>query len=101
MTLRLSSIWADSRYSSRWADGRRYLNRAVQLAPYDMEIHRDLSVCLYQIGRREDADQHAKRSREIEADLVQLREAIDSEHDEASRSRTAARSGPYLPQEWR
>ena len=56
----------------RWADGERYLNRAVQLAPYDMEIHRDLSVCLYQIGRREDADQHAKRSREIEADLVQL-----------------------------
>jgi Flp pilus assembly protein TadD len=47
----------------RWADGERYLNRAVQLAPYDMEIHRDLSVCLYQMGRREDADRHAKRSR--------------------------------------
>src|SRR5438132_1447832 len=33
------------------ADAERLLRRAVELAPYDHEIHRELGVCLDQLGK--------------------------------------------------
>jgi tetratricopeptide (TPR) repeat protein len=56
----------------RWPDAERLLARAVRISPYDFEVHKELAVCLYQLGRAEDARVHADRSREIEADRAKL-----------------------------
>ena len=56
----------------RWADAERYLSRAVQLAPNDHEVHRELGICLFQRDRPEESRKHTERSRAIEVDLARL-----------------------------
>lgn len=69
----------------RWADAEGYLSRAIQLAPRDVEIHRELGICLFQLGKSGESEAHAKLAREIEADLVnlekQLGKMLDSPRD--------------------
>jgi Flp pilus assembly protein TadD len=60
----------------RWADAERYLSHASRLAPRDGEIHRELGVCLFQLGKNSEAEIHARLAREIEADLVNLEKQL-------------------------
>jgi predicted Zn-dependent protease len=60
----------------RWADAEGYLGRALRLAPADHEVHKNLAVCLFQLGRTEDAHRHAERARAIEADLARLEKLV-------------------------
>ncbi len=60
----------------RWADADRYLSRAVQLAPFDHEIHKELAVALHQLGRTDEAHHHAERVRAIEADLARVEKLL-------------------------
>ena len=60
----------------RWDEAEQYLSKALQLAPNDHDIHKELAVCLYQIGKPEDARRHADRTREIEKDLAKLENQV-------------------------
>jgi len=72
-----------------WPDAEDLLSRAARLSPYDFEIHKELAVCLYQLGRADDARVHADRSRAIEADRAKLEglliEVIKTSRDPAPR----------------
>jgi uncharacterized protein HemY len=61
---------------NRWADAERYLSKAVGLAPFDNEIHKELAVALHQLGRTDDARRHVDRTRAIEADMAQLEKKL-------------------------
>lgn len=56
----------------RLADAERVLREALALSPNDHEVHRELGICLSQLGRGEEAKGHLDRSKRIEADLVRL-----------------------------
>jgi tetratricopeptide (TPR) repeat protein len=56
----------------RWPDAESLLDRAERISPYDFEVHKELAVCLYQLGRTDEARGHADRSREIESDRAKL-----------------------------
>ena len=60
----------------RLADAERILRRALALSPNDHEIHRELGVCLSQLGRGDEAKEHLDRFKQIEADLIRLEKCI-------------------------
>jgi tetratricopeptide (TPR) repeat protein len=59
-------------------DAQRLLVHALELQPYDHDIHRELGVCLAQLGKLDEANQHIERSKQIEADLILLEKAVDT-----------------------
>ncbi len=61
---------------SRPADAERLLRHAVELAPNDHEIHRELSVCLDRLGKHSEARQHLERFKQMEADLILLEKTL-------------------------
>jgi Flp pilus assembly protein TadD len=61
----------------RPADAERLLRHAVELAPNDHRVHRELGVCLDQLGRPEESRKELKRCKEIEADLILLEKTMD------------------------
>jgi predicted Zn-dependent protease len=73
----------------RAADAERFLQRALQLAPSENEIHFQLGLCLERLGRTEEARRHLARFKEIEADLRRLdtfaKASISSPRDPAPR----------------
>jgi tetratricopeptide (TPR) repeat protein len=60
----------------RPADAEPLLRRAGRLAPNDHEVHRELAVCLGQLGRTDESRRHLERSKQIEADLMRLEKAF-------------------------
>lgn len=56
----------------RPVDAERLLQRAVELAPHDHEIHLELATCLEQLGRSDESRRHLERFQEIETDMKQL-----------------------------
>jgi Flp pilus assembly protein TadD len=62
----------------RTADAERFLRRAAELTPNDNEVHRQLGMCLEQLGKHDESDYHLARCREIEADLSRLEKALES-----------------------
>ena len=60
----------------RPGDAERILRQALALAPDDHEIHRELGICLAQLGKREESREHLDRSKRIEADLILLEKAM-------------------------
>jgi tetratricopeptide (TPR) repeat protein len=65
-------------FERRWADAEQLLGRAIQLAPNDHEVHRELAVCLQQLGRDDEARRHTERVRAIEADLAKLESLVEA-----------------------
>ena len=57
-------------------DARRMLQTAVEIAPFDNEVHRELGICLRRLDRLEESQKHLDRSREIEADLSLLEKKL-------------------------
>jgi Flp pilus assembly protein TadD len=62
----------------RWADAEGYLTRAARLSPSDHEIRKGLAVCLFQLGRPDEARPHSERAAQIEADLRRLEKLVDA-----------------------
>ncbi len=60
----------------RPADAERLLRRAVELNPHDHEIHRELGVCLDQLGKKEESRRHLERYKQIEGDLILLEKTL-------------------------
>jgi Flp pilus assembly protein TadD len=52
------------------------LRRALELAPHDHEVHRELGVCLARLGKEEESSKHLERSKQIEADLMLLEKTL-------------------------
>jgi Flp pilus assembly protein TadD len=48
------------------------LKRAAELSPYDHEIHYQLGICLERLGKKEEAQKHLDRFRQIEGDMNRL-----------------------------
>ncbi|MCI0703500.1 MAG: tetratricopeptide repeat protein [Planctomycetia bacterium] len=63
---------------NRLADAERLLRRAVQLAPSDHIIHYHLGLCLEQLGKTNEAQQHLARFKQIEADLVRMQQLLEA-----------------------
>src|SRR5262249_28210367 len=68
---------------ARFALGRRdparaepLLRRAAELTPYDHEVHREFAVCLEQLGKSAEAQQHLDRFKQIEGDLILLEKVL-------------------------
>ncbi len=59
-------------------DALRLLRRAVLQAPNDHEIHLELAVCLRQLDRADESDQHLQRHKQIEADMKLLESAFQA-----------------------
>jgi predicted Zn-dependent protease len=51
-----------------------YLRRAVELMPFEREAHYQLGQCLQRLGRADEAAEHDRRMKEIEADSKRLEE---------------------------
>lgn len=62
----------------RPADAAKLLRRAVELAPYDHEIHLDLATCLEQLGQSEESQHHLERFGQIEAGMKELDAAFQA-----------------------
>jgi Flp pilus assembly protein TadD len=60
----------------RLADAERLLRRALELAPNDHEVHRELGICLGRLGKHEESRKHLNRAKEIEADLILLEKTL-------------------------
>jgi Flp pilus assembly protein TadD len=71
------------------SEAERLLRRAVELAPFDHEIHLELAMCLERLGRTDESRRHAERFQEIEADMKQLdaalKAAVNAPNDPAPR----------------
>ncbi|MCI0641745.1 MAG: tetratricopeptide repeat protein, partial [Gemmataceae bacterium] len=63
-------------YQKRPADAESLLRRAVQVAPFDHEVHFELAVCLQQLNRKDEAQRHLERFQEIEEDMKRLEKAF-------------------------
>lgn len=60
----------------RTPDAERLLREAVRLSPSNQEIHYQLGIALQRNGNAAEAEQHLKRFREIEQDLIDLEDAV-------------------------
>jgi predicted Zn-dependent protease len=61
----------------RPADAEPLLRRAVELMPNDNEAQRQLGICLGQLDKPEESQEHLERSKQIEADLILLEKTLD------------------------
>jgi tetratricopeptide (TPR) repeat protein len=57
-------------------DAATMLQRAVELAPHDHEIHRELGICLGRLDRHEESRKHFEKFKQIEADLILLEKTL-------------------------
>jgi tetratricopeptide (TPR) repeat protein len=60
----------------QFMDAEAFLRRAVELAPFDHEIHQQLGICSEQLGQRDEAVAHVDRAKQIEADLARLEKIV-------------------------
>src|SRR5262249_17585190 len=86
----------------QFGEAEGFLRWAVELAPFDHEIHQQLGICLEQLGHRDEAQAHVDRAKQIEADLARLEKvvpiAVKNPADAAPRLESAQiclRNGQY------
>jgi tetratricopeptide (TPR) repeat protein len=63
---------------ARFPDAESLLRRAVDLAPFDHEVHLQLSTCLHQLGRSDEARIHSDKAKQIESDLIRLEKVVQA-----------------------
>lgn len=60
----------------RLADAERLLRKAVEIAPFDHQVHLHLGICLKQRDKPEEGQKHIDRSKEIERGLTRLEKLV-------------------------
>ncbi len=57
--------------------GAEFFKKTIDLSPFDRDAHLGYAACLEQLDRREEAQAHAKKALEIEADAVLLEKTVN------------------------